>query len=83
KPFPRLFYMEIGIMIIGLNKQLQIYCRYSKNAVIASQSADWRGNPFPLHRPILRKYSEICNVWSTDCRVASLLAITVRGETMS
>ena len=34
-------------MIIGLNKQLQIYCKCSKNAVIASQSADWRGNPFP------------------------------------
>ena len=34
-------------MMIGLNKQLQIDCKCSKNAVIASQSADWRGNPFP------------------------------------
>ena len=70
-------------MIIGLNKQQQISCKCSKNAVIASQSADWRGNPFPLYRPILRKYSEICSLWDTDCRVASLLAMTVRSGTLS
>ncbi len=85
-------------MIIGLNKQQQISCKCSKNTVIASQSADWRGNPFPLYRPILRKYSEIFSLWDTDCRkvncpvgareatlgcVASLLAMTVRGGTLS
>ena len=101
---------KICFMINGLNKQLQIYCKCSKNAVIASQSADWRtpgwpllprtqpsflhvianqsadwcgnpypylrgnspsGNPFLLHRPILRKYSETCSLWDTDFRVVA------------
>ena len=52
--------------------------------VIANQSADWCGNPYPylrgnspsgnpflLHRPILRKYSETCSLWDTDFRVVA------------
>ena len=43
-------------MIIGLNKQLRFFCKCQNNAVIASQSADWRGNPFPFMQSI---FSEI------------------------
>ena len=43
---------QIPIMIIGLNKQQQISCKCSKNAVIASQCAHWRGNPFPFTRVV-------------------------------
>ena len=43
-------------MIIDLNKQLRFFCKCQNNAVIASQSADWRGNPFPFMQSI---FSEI------------------------
>ena len=38
-------------MTIG-SKQQQISCKCSKNAVIASQCAHWRGNPFPFTRVV-------------------------------
>ena len=70
-------------MMIGFHKQLQILCKCSKNAVIASQCTHWRGNPFPLYRPILQEHSETYSVWDTDCRVALLLAMTVLDGTLS
>ena len=85
-------------MIIGLNKQLQILCKCSKNAVIAIQCTHWRGNPFPLYRPILREHSKTYSVWDTDCQkvncpagareatlgcVTLLLAMTVLDGTLS
>ena len=57
-------------MMIGLHK----------NATIAGQCAHWRGNPFPFMQSDFQEYSEKCGVWDTDCRVASLLAMTVRGR---
>ena len=41
--------------------------------VIANQSADWCGNPFPLQRPDFEHVTKE----KTDCHVASLLAMTV------
>ena len=58
-------------MMVGFHKQLQILCKCSKNAVIASQSADWRGNPFPLYKPILQEHSETYSLWDTDFRVGA------------
>ena len=40
------------VMTIGLSKQQQIFCKCPKNAVIASQCAHWRGNPFPFTRVV-------------------------------
>ena len=65
--------------------------------VIANQSADWCGNPYPylrgnspsgnpflLHRPILRKYSETCSLWDTDFRVgAKHLRCTLFAQTQA
>ena len=71
-------------MIIGLNKQLQISCKCSKNAVIASQCAHWRGNPSPLYRSIVRKYLETCSVWDADFRiVAKQLRRTLFAQTQA
>ena len=41
--------------------------------VIANQSADWCGNPFPLQRPDFAPVTKE----KTDCHVAALLAMTV------
>ena len=35
-------------MMIGLNKQLRFFSKCQNNAVIASQSADWRTPGWPL-----------------------------------
>ncbi|MDY4507428.1 MAG: hypothetical protein SPD95_01730, partial [Candidatus Faecousia sp.] len=43
--------------------------------VIASQSADWRGNPFPLKCPDFAPVTKE----KTDCHVASLLAMTPKS----
>ena len=65
--------------------------------VIANQSADWCGNPYPylrgnspsgnpflLHRPILRKYSKTCSLWDTDFRVgAKHLRCTLFAQTQA
>ena len=40
--------------------------------VIANQSADWCGNPFPLQRPDFEHVTKE----KTDCHVAALLAMT-------
>ena len=43
---------QFCIMMIGFHKQRTILCKCSKNAVIASQCAHWRGNPFPFTRVV-------------------------------
>ena len=40
--------------------------------VIASQSADWRGNPFPLVQTIYRKSPGIRNIWGADCHTSDI-----------
>ena len=47
--------------------------------VIANQSADWCGNPFPLQRPDFEHVTKE----KTDCHVAALLAMTVVDETLA
>ena len=43
--------------------------------VIANQSADWCGNPFPIQRPDFAPVTKE----KTDCHVASLLAMTSKS----
>ena len=54
-------------MMIGLKSSRKFFASVQNNDVIANQSADWFGNPSPLHRPI----SEVSGCGNTDCHVAS------------
>ena len=58
-------------MTIGFHKQSRVLCKCSKNAVIASQCAHWRGNPFPSAQTDLRKHSDTYSLWDTDFRVVA------------
>ena len=61
--------------MIGLNKELRFFGKCQNNAVIASQSADWYGNPYPYLRgnsPSGNPFSFMQSILDTDCRVARL-----------
>ena len=51
----------------------QLKALASNYAVIANQSADWCGNPFPVQTLQIHT----CYPKRTDCHVAALLAMTV------